>query len=180
MADAALYRAKERLRDGREILIRAQRPDDRSGYLHAMKRVSNTTLYHRFFAAKRHFSEEEAHHFLDIDFVTQVALVAEIEEGGDHPMIGSARYIVTEPGRAEVSFSIIDEYQGKGLGGLLLDHLARIAREAGLVEFFAEVLAENRPMLRVFERSGLIAEEKRDGTIVEVKMRLTRQEQPVP
>ena len=48
-----------------------------------------------------------------------------------------------------------DDYQGHGLGAALMRHLAAIARGAGLKEFIAEVLAENAPMLRVFERSGL-------------------------
>lgn len=172
MIDVEHYLETERLKDGREIRIRAQRPDDREGFREAFARVSTQTVYHRFFAAKRHFSVEEEHHFLDIDYVSQVALIAETVEHGHRSLIGSCRYIVTDPGRAEVSFMVIDEYQGLGIGGLLFDHLARIARQAGLKEFVAEVLADNRAMLRVFERSGLISQERRDGTVVDITMPL--------
>jgi RimJ/RimL family protein N-acetyltransferase len=175
MIDVAHYHVIESLPDGRPLVIRAQRPDDRDGYLAAMKRASPLTLYHRFFAAKRRFSEEEAHHFLDIDYVNQVALIAEVEEDGRPTLIGSARYIVTAPGQAEVSFSVIDEYQGLGIGGKLFDHLARIGRDSGLHEFVAEVLAENAPMLRVFQRSGLVCSERREGTVIDVAMRLARE-----
>lgn len=170
--DIAHYHVVERLRDGRQVVIRAQRPDDRDGYLAAISRASAETLYHRFFAAKRWFSKEEAHHFLDIDYVTQVALIAAVEEDGRPTLIGSARYIVTAPGQAEVSFSVIDDYQRLGIGGLLFRHLVAIARDAGLQQFVAEVLADNAPMLRVFERSGLVSGEKREGAVIHVTMRL--------
>ena len=67
---------------------------------------------------------------------------------------------------------MIDDYQGKGLGGALLRHLAAIGRDAGLSEFVAEVLAENAPMLKVFERSGLPMSEKHEGPLVHVTLRL--------
>ena len=58
---------------------------------------------------------------------------------------------------------------------MLFHHLVGIARQAGLEEFIAEVLADNTPMLRVFERSGLISQEKREGTVIDVTMRLAGQ-----
>lgn len=172
MTGGSHYRAIEMLADGRQVVIRAQRPDDREGYRAAIARASAETLYHRFFAAKRDFSPEEVAHFLDIDFIDHVALVAAVEENGKPTLIGGGRYVVTEAGKAEVSFSIIDEFQGKGIGTLLFRHLVEIARQAGLRELFAEVLADNPAMLRVFEHSGLISSQKREGAVVEVTMRL--------
>jgi len=172
MIDAANYRAEEALPDGRPVVIRSQRPDDRDGYLAALKRVSADTLYRRFFVAKRWFSADEAHRFLDIDFVSQVALVAEVEESGKRALIGSSRYIVVQPGRAEVAFTVIDAYQRMGIGSVLLHHLALIGEQAGVKEFIAEVLADNTAMLRVFEHSGLHPRETRHGSVVDVTMRL--------
>ncbi len=104
--------------------------------------------------------------------MTQVALVADVEEDGKPALVGSARYIVTRPGQAEVSFTVIDAYQGMGIGSLLLHHLALIGEQAGVREFIAEVLADNGPMLRVFEHSGLHPRETRNGTVIDVTMRL--------
>ena len=67
---------------------------------------------------------------------------------------------------------MIDDYQRKGLGGALLWRLAAIGREGGLSEFVAEVLAENAPMLKVFERSGLPMRAKHEGPVVHVTLRL--------
>jgi GNAT superfamily N-acetyltransferase len=169
--DAANYLATQTLHDGRTITIRGQRPEDLDGWRAALARTSAETLYHRFFAVKREISEKEAHYFLDIDFVTHVALVAIADEDGRPTLIGGGRYFVVEPGKAEVSFALIDEYQAKGIGSALIRHLATIGREAGLCELVAEVLTDNLPMLRVFERSGLAMSTRREGTVVHVTLR---------
>jgi ribosomal protein S18 acetylase RimI-like enzyme len=67
---------------------------------------------------------------------------------------------------------VADDYQGHGLGAALMRHLAAIGRAAGLKEFIAEVLADNQPMLRVFERSGLPLTTRRHGTIIHVTLQL--------
>jgi RimJ/RimL family protein N-acetyltransferase len=77
-------------------------------------------------------------------------------DGGEPTIVGGGRYVVVQPGQAEVAFAIIDSYQGLGIGSALMRHLATLGREAGLREFIAEVLSENLPMLNVFERSGLV------------------------
>ena len=170
--DAYRYSAREILRDGRTILIRAQRPNDREAILAAYARASPTSMYHRFFASKRGLSEREADYFLNIDFVNHVVLLALAEEDGRPTIIGGARYIVVKPSMAEISFSILDEYQGKGIGGALLRHLVKVGREAGLMVFLAEVLADNEPMLKVFVGSGLPMTAESEGTVVHVTLRL--------
>ena len=178
MIEAARYHVSETLRDGTRLVIRAQTFEDRAAYREALARASPESIYHRFFAPKRSFSEAEAHYFLDIDFVKHVALVAEVEENGRPSIVGEARYIVVEPGKAEVSFALIDAYQGRGIGSLLLRHLTKLGREAGLHAFVAEVLADNVAMLKVFERSGLATTERRNGTVIDVTMRLTPETVP--
>ena len=165
MIDAANYSATETLRDGRTVEIRAQRSQDREGMHAAIARSSSGSLYRRFFAVRREFSEKETDYFLDIDFVNHVALVAVANDAGQPTIVGGGRYVVVQPGQAEVAFAIIDAYQGLGIGSALMRHLATLGREAGLREFIAEVLSENVPMLNVFERSGLAmsTEARRDG-----------------
>ena len=172
MIDPANYSATETLPDGRRIEIRAQRPDDHAGLRAALARASPESFYYRFFSVKREFSEKEAHYFLDIDFVKHVALAAIADEEGRSAIVGGAQYIVVQPGQAEASFAVIDDYQGKGIGTTLMRHLATIGREAGLREFVAEVLSENAPKLKVFERSGLVMSAKRVGIVVHVTLRL--------
>ena len=170
--EAAKYSAIENTRDGRKIEIRALKPGDRDDLRAAVDRTSSQSLYRRFFGAKRHFSEKEVAFFVNVDFVGHVALVAVVEEGG-HPVIAAGgRYVVQQPGSAEVAFVVTDRYQGQGVGAALLRHLAAIARDAGLREFTAEVLPENIPMLKVFEKSGLKMNTKRQPGVVHITLEL--------
>lgn len=170
--EAAKYSAIENTRDGRKIEIRALKPADRDDLRAAVDRTSSQSLYRRFFGAKRHFSEKEVAFFVNVDFVGHVALVAVVEEGG-HPVIAAGgRYVVQQPGSAEVAFVVTDRYQGQGVGAALLRHLAAIARDAGLREFTAEVLPENIPMLKVFEKSGLKMNTKRQPGVVHITLEL--------
>jgi RimJ/RimL family protein N-acetyltransferase len=171
--ETAKYSAAERLRDGREIEIRALRPADEDDMLAAVDRTSAQSLYRRFFGAKRHFSESEKAFFLNVDFVSHVALVAVAKEGSGSVIIGGGRYIVVRPGAAELAFAVVDEYQGQGIGAALLRHLTLLARDAGIKELIAEVLPENLPMLKVFQNSGLDLQTKHRAGVVDVTLKVT-------
>jgi GNAT superfamily N-acetyltransferase len=170
--DAAAYTAKERLRDGRAFEIRALKPSDEADMLAAVDRIGTQSLYRRFMGAKRGFSDKERAFFLNVDFVNHVALVAVIKESDSVSIVAGGRYIVEKPGTAEVAFAVVDDYQGHGIGAALLRHLAVLARQAGLKEFTAEVLSDNAPMLKVFERSGLNVTSQRSADGMHVALKL--------
>jgi RimJ/RimL family protein N-acetyltransferase len=155
------YSAAEKLRDGRAIEIRAIRPEDREELLKSIARSSDNSLYRRFFTLKRAFSEKELDYFLNIDFVKQVGLVVVLEEAG-RSIIAGGRFIVFEPGIAELAFVVEDAFQGQGIGSSLMRHLIALARQAGLDELHAQVLPSNESMLKVFERTGLVVSKTRD------------------
>jgi GNAT superfamily N-acetyltransferase len=154
-SNAAEYSAVETLRDGRQIEIRAFRPDDRTAFMAAAGKVGHRSRYLRFFALKLEFSDKEREFFLNVDFDKHVALIALAEEAGQRHIVGAGRYVVVEPGKAEIAFTVIDSQQGRGLGAALMRHLAVVARGAGLHTLVAEVLPENAAMLKVFQHSGL-------------------------
>ena len=166
------YCAAETMRDGTPVTIRALRPDDAEGLLRAVARMSRDSIVLRFFSMRRDFSESEVAYYVDIDFVGHVALVATLELDDGPCIVAGARYIVTEPGVAEVAFAVDDAHQGRGLGRLLMQHLVLLARAAGLVELRAEVLPENQPMLHVFRGSGLDLAARRQDGVVQVRMPL--------
>jgi len=172
MLDAANYSAVETLRDGRQVEIRAFRPGDQADLLSAVARTSTESLYRRFFTVKRSFSEREKEFFLNVDFIDHVALMAWAEESARRVIAGGGRYVVVQPGKAEVAFMIVDRYQGLGIGAAVMRHLAIIARAAGIQELIAEVLPENVAMLKVFKKSGLPMTTTREPEVVEVALRL--------
>jgi RimJ/RimL family protein N-acetyltransferase len=172
--NAAKYAATECLRNGATLQIRALLPGDRAEMIAAVGRFSEQTLYRRFFAPKRSFSEREIEFFLNVDFIGHVALVAVLSEDGRQVIVGGARYVRAEPDCAEVAFAIDDPHQKLGIATHLISHLIEIARAAGLEEFVAEVLPENVPMLKVFERCGLAMTTRPERGIVHVKLALSR------
>ena len=172
MSEFARYSEVEALRNGRQVEIRALRPEDRDILIAAVGRTSAQSLYRRFFAVKRDFSEKETTFFVNVDFVNHVALVAVVEEDGEPVIVGGGRYIVVNPGQAEIAFVVVDKYQGQGLGGTLMRHLVTIARRAGLKELIADVLPDNRAMLKVFEKSGLPTGARREPGLVHLTLGL--------
>lgn len=168
--ETARYRATEKLRDGALLEIRALRPDDRAGMLASISRFSNQALHRRFFAPKRNFSEREIDFYLNVDFTSHVALVALLAENGQQVIVGGSRYVVYQPGCAEVAFAIDDPHQKRGIATHLISHLISIARAAALREFVAEVLPGNMPMLKVFEHCGLAMTTRLDRGVVHVAL----------
>lgn len=166
------YSVTERLRDGREVEIRALRPDDKDGMLAAIGRTGMQSLQRRFFVTKRYFSEKEIAFFMNIDFTGHVALVALAEDGGRKTIVAGGRYIVSKPGTAEIAFVVIDDYQGQGIATKLMYHLAVIARTAGLKELIADVLPENTAMRRVFSKFGFQARRGADPQVVHLVLAL--------
>jgi len=158
--EASKYLVKERLRDGSAIIIRAIRPNDRERSVHAFQQFTKNrdSVRFRFHGFKRSLRESEAIYMTEVDFVDHVGLVATFGNDPEQPLIGVGRYIVypdvPERRRAEIAFAVLDEHQSKGIGSLLLRHLAVIGKAQGVREFIAEVLANNHQMIAVLKRSG--------------------------
>jgi GNAT superfamily N-acetyltransferase len=173
MQELSSYSAIETLRDGRSIEVRALRPEDRDDLVAAVGQVSAQSLYRRFFTVRRKFTENETSSFVNVDFVKHVALVAVVHENNLSTIVGGARYIIVSSGKAEVAFTVLDKYQSLGIGTKLMGHLVAIAHQAGLREFTADVLADNKAMLKVFGRSGLPTSATLESGVVHLTLRLS-------
>jgi RimJ/RimL family protein N-acetyltransferase len=178
MMTPATYSAREQLRDGRPIHIRALRPDDEPDMLAAIAQTNSESLRRRFFATKRHFSEKEKDFFLHVDFVNHVALVAAIDDGARRQIIAGCRYVVTEPGKADVAFVVIDAYQGHGVGTMLTRHLVSLARAGGLKELAADVLPENSAMREVLGKCDFRTAPSADPQTVHLTLALESPDVP--
>ncbi|WP_208302261.1 GNAT family N-acetyltransferase, partial [Dermatophilus congolensis] len=139
------------LRDGSLAHVRPITPNDTERIHRFHAGQSERSIYMRFFAPIKKLSDETVHTFTHVDHDQRAALVALT---GDN-IIGIARYDrLHDPRTAEVAFNIADSCQGKGVGSVLLEHLAVIAHEKGIDRFIAEVLPTNRQMLAVFTDAG--------------------------
>jgi GNAT superfamily N-acetyltransferase len=173
--DARRYRADDTLPDGRPVLIRAIDPSDREELRDGFHRLSEQSVYLRFFQPKRELSEQELTYFTQLDFINHVALVAFLEEEGEEVGVGVGRYVVDEASRdtAEVAFTVDEPHQGLGIGSILLTHLAKVARANGIASFRATVLAENRRMFDVLARSGYVVHSRFEDSAIDVVISLT-------
>jgi GNAT superfamily N-acetyltransferase len=131
--------------------LRPIRPDDAPRLIAFHRHLGARSVYLRFFSFHSELSAEEAEHFVRVDHVNRLALVAEL----DGRLIAVGRF-ESGPGEteAEVAFVVSDEFQHHGIGSVLLDELAGAARARGIVSFRADTLTENRAMLNVFHHAG--------------------------
>ncbi|GGC99457.1 GNAT family N-acetyltransferase [Tersicoccus solisilvae] len=153
------------LRDGGTAHLRPILPQDAPALQAMHMAQSQASIYLRFFTYKSQLSERELARFTEVDHVDRVAFIITI---GDE-IIGVGRYDRLEDSDdAEVAFNISDHHQGRGIGSILLEHLAAAAREKGIRTFVAEVLPENRKMLTVFADAGYEVQRHFDSGVVEV------------
>ena len=150
------------LRDGGSVLIRAIRPADQPLLADLFRHLTPQSMQFRFLGAKSALRPQDLAALADLDFDTGVGLAAIHRENGQERIIGVAHCFRGGPGataRAEFAVTVAEEHHGRGIGTVLLEHLARLARVQGIQEFEALVLAGNADMLKVFADSGFTARE---------------------
>jgi acyl-CoA synthetase (NDP forming)/GNAT superfamily N-acetyltransferase len=146
----AHWEADVLLRDGRTAHLRPITADDEGRLVAFYEEVSDQSKYFRFFSAMPRLSTRDVHRFTHVDHKDRVAFVLTVAE----KIIAVGRYERTEPVEAEVAFLVQDAHQNRGIGQLLLEHLAQAGRENGIDRFIAEILPENDRMISIFREQG--------------------------
>ncbi|WP_432509015.1 bifunctional acetate--CoA ligase family protein/GNAT family N-acetyltransferase [Kineococcus auxinigenes] len=168
------------LRDGATAHVRPIRPSDADLVAAFHSRQSEESRYLRFFAPMPRLSSRDLERFTNVDHVDRVALVATVGED----IVGIARFDATPvragaPRAAEVAFNISDAHQGRGLGSVLLEHLAAAARERGIRRFTADVLPQNAKMIGVFREAGFEVRQGYSDGVLEVSFDIDPTERSV-
>jgi L-amino acid N-acyltransferase YncA len=158
------------LRDGSEVLIRAVRPEDKPLFVEGFSQLSDQSVYRRFLQPRDPLSVRELAFFTEIDHVDHEAIGA--LAGGQG--VGVARYVryADRPHMAEAAVTVVDAWQGRGLGGKLLRRLTARATENRIRVFCATLFAENDAMLALFEQLGAVTVKRRDGAVLEIGVEL--------
>jgi len=152
------------LRDGHPVRLRPIGPDDAEALRRFHAALSAQSIYYRFFSAKPQLTDKDVAYFTNVDHRSRVALVALDRD----EIIGVGRFDVLGDGSAEVAFNIRDAVQGRGLGSILLEHLAAAAHDVGVTRFVAEVLPNNTRMLATFREAGYELEQHREEDVIAV------------
>jgi RimJ/RimL family protein N-acetyltransferase len=159
-------------RGGERVRIRPVTPDDRRRLLSGFERFSERSRQQRFFGVKVKLTEAELAFFTEVDHHDHEALGAIDERTGAG--VGIARFIRLRPGGpvAEAAVSVVDDWQGRGVGRALLEALVERAREEGVERFEATLLSSNRAMFEAFRRIGAVEVTRRDHEELEICVEL--------
>lgn len=163
------YELSVKLKNGVKVFIRPIRPDDEPLMKDMFYSFSERTRYLRFHGPMKAFPHERLQVFCNVDYEQELALIGLIGEPGDEEVVAVGAYMQDSAEKvAEVAFTVRDDWQGKGLGTHLFNHLVRIGRERGIDSFTAEVLPENVPMMNVFNHSNCLVTTTTEGGVVHV------------
>ncbi|MCM3885386.1 GNAT family N-acetyltransferase [Frankia sp. R82] len=165
------------LTDGGTAHIRPILPSDGPLLRAFWTRLSLQTIYFRYFAARRSLSDEDIRHMTVVDQRRRGALVAMI--GDDLVAVAHWEGTAARPTEAEIAFLVQDDQQGRGFGSILLEHLAAAARDRGVRRFDADVLSQNRQMIRVFIEAGYTVARAFDYGEVRLSFEITPTERSV-
>jgi GNAT superfamily N-acetyltransferase len=145
-----------RLRDGTRALVRPIQPDDKARLQAGLQELSPRSRYFRFHSGVSRLSAAQLRYLTEIDYADHMAWVAINPDDPDHPGMGVGRYVRLreDPGIAEAAVTVLDRYQGLGLGTILLQFVSGSAIEHGIHTLRTYVLAENRPMLDILDEVG--------------------------
>ena len=133
--------------------------------------LSDTSLNRRFISTRTDIPHERLQEFVVIDYSKELVILAIEKTTVNEIVVGVGQYAIHKDSHtAEVAFAVRDNYQNHGIGQELLSYLTNLAKKEGLLAFTAEVLAENRQMLHVFQKGGFNINMRRDDSTYELKM----------
>jgi len=163
------YEKTVEIKGGRSVLLRPIRPEDEPMEEEMFKTFSSQTKRFRFFGPIGDTTHEMLVRFSQIDYDREIAIIAELEEGGKRKMAGVVR-IIADPYNETAEYAIVigDPWQGQGLGTLMTRYILEIARSRDIRKIFAYLLEDNADMLHLFQKFGFTAKKDEDMYRVEL------------
>jgi GNAT superfamily N-acetyltransferase len=176
MQEAAARRGGEervRLRDGSQVIVRAVRPDDKPLFERGFERLSDRSRYQRFLSFRGRLTAGELAFFTELDHDDHDAVGAIDPDSGEGLGVARLLRLPHDRSTAEAAVTIIDGWQGRGLGKVLIERLCERAAARGVRRLRASLLASNRPMLALFEHVGEVHVLERPGVTLEIEVELS-------
>jgi RimJ/RimL family protein N-acetyltransferase len=161
-----------RLRDGSTVLVRPVRPEDRELFAAGFERMSGESRYRRFMSHKKKLSDRELDFFTRLDHDRHEAIGAIDVATGEGAGVARMHRSEDDPEVAEAAVTVVDDWQGRGLGSLLLERLTERARELGVRRFEASLFTTNKAMLHLFERLGCTRSQREGLDVLAIDVEL--------
>ena len=168
------------LKDKTRVFLRPLRLTDEALLREMFYKLSPESVHYRFFQLIKSLPHERLQEFLRVDYEADMALVimtAATEE--DAEMIGIAHYSNNRRTNfADAAFLIRDDWQGKGIGTILMNSLTETALSHGIAGFTADVLLDNHGMLRIFHKCGYAVESELEDGVYGLRIPFSRKKRP--
>jgi acetyltransferase len=175
------YLHHARLKDGTAVTMRSVRPEDENSWHELIASSSLETIRFRFRSLFKRTTHQMAVEHCFIDYEREIGIVAEIRTDGTTSLIGLAHLLAdANQDAAEFAVMVADAWQGRGLGGTLLDYCLELARRRGFRRVVAETDPENRPMLALFRSRSFTLQVSPEDSVVYVERSLTRRNRHCP
>jgi GNAT superfamily N-acetyltransferase len=162
-----------RLRDGSHVLVRPVRPDDKPLFVAGFERLSDQSRYLRFMGYKKVLSVRDLEFFTEFDHADHEAIGALDPFTGEGLAVARYTRFPHDPCSAEAAVVVIDAWQGRGLGTVLLERLVERAREHGIERFLATLFTDNKAMLALFQRIGEVEVLGSEGQTTQIEIVLS-------
>lgn len=140
------------LEDGTLVQLRPIHKDDGAKYEDIVKYISEKSMYNRFLGAVK-ISDKLIEKFTQLDYAKEMAIIAELIEGKEKRIIGVARFAAYQQQSAEIAITIIDQWQGNGLGKLMTNYILKIAKEMGYRTITARLFETNKAMIKILNQN---------------------------
>ena len=162
--------AQVSLRNGSYVRVRQSDSSDRELLLRAFEHLGTESRYRRFLSSSPTLSERMLRYLTDIDHHRHEAFIAVDERSGEG--VGFVRYVrdTERPTRAEVALTVLDGWQGQGLGTLLLELICARAEQEGIATLSGVILATNREILEVISSLGPMRIVRQEAGTTEIEL----------
>lgn len=165
-------------KEGLVVRFRPIKPSDVEQMRRLFYRFSDEAVYYRYFSPIKTMPYSKMQEYVNVDYRNTMSIVGLVGEPGAGTIIAEARYIrIPDTNWADLAFVVDEAYQGKGIATYMLMFLIEIAKENGIRGFNADVLASNRAMLKVFERSPYPIKAKLDCGVYELSIPFYKDEE---
>jgi acyl-CoA hydrolase/GNAT superfamily N-acetyltransferase len=166
------FETQAALKDGTPVFIRPIRPTDEPAMRDLFYSFSKDTVFYRFFSYLKAMPHEKLSKFVNVDYESEMAIVGAVKKAGEETIIGSARYYVDKAtGLAEWAIEVQDGFQNRGAGGVLFNHLIKVAKMKGIKGFVGYVLDSNTRAYRLMTRTGFPIQTQWEDGIYTLTMR---------
>ena len=148
------FKSRIKLKDGTEVILRSIKPEDEMLWLEMFKSFSDESVWYRFFNVIKDTPHEIRIRYCNINYDNEIAIIAELQEE-QKKMLGVVRFTLDSDKKSgELAFIVADQWQGLGLGTIMVEHVLNICRDKKIEIIYSFMLPNNYRGIRFLKKMG--------------------------